>query len=59
MWKDLKNTVTNIIGFIIILIPILQYVIELIPEDATWTHWVMAILMGIVAYTTGKDMNIK
>ena len=55
---NIKNTISNVIAFIVALGTVLATVFEEIPEGAKWYIWVGAAVVAIISYLTGKPIGI-
>ncbi|MEE9439771.1 MAG: hypothetical protein V3V14_12270 [Saprospiraceae bacterium] len=57
--RDLKNTLTNILGFIIIIITTINAYLENLSGDIDWMKLAVGIILAVGSYIQGKDKNIK
>ncbi len=57
--KDLKNTVTNIIGIIVAVGGVVTAALGTVPDGSEWYVIVGAVVLGLFGYFTGKDKDLK
>ena len=59
MTKDLKNTLTNILGIVLVVLGAGNAYLQSIEGDVDLMQLGIAIVAAVIAYVTGKDKNVK
>jgi len=57
--SDFKNTVTNILAFVLVIGGAINSYLESTAGDVNWLNLAVAIAAALVAYLTGKDKDGK
>lgn len=52
--KNLKDTITNVVAFVVALGTVIMTALGSVPDDAQWYIWAGAVAIAIIGYFTGK-----
>jgi hypothetical protein len=56
---DIKNTITNIVAFVVALGTIIASALGQVPDGAKWYIWVGAVCIAVIGWFTGKSADGK
>jgi len=52
--NNLKDTITNVVAFVVALGTVIMTALGSVPNDAQWYIWAGAVAIAVIGYFTGK-----